>query len=214
MKNNFTNEQVKELVEIAKSEEAGKVVNLSYFGSAAKVDTRLNRIERILPDVANFVELGKDNKFYPLNEQKKADFEIRIFNNFWKNHLDFVGGHFEFNNLQDDFFTTETYNRLLSYSLTYFTNRIDAETAARNQFKFKLSTKNEVKMLEHMNKTFPKSLYRKMKEVSKNFLKRKKEQGKENNVSMLQGLIANNLAWQDATLNADGTKRALEFELN
>ncbi len=214
MKNNLTNEQIKELVTIAKTEEVGTVVNLAYFGQSAKLDTRLNRIERILPDVNSFAVLGEDGKFSPLSEQEKTDTVMKMVNDFWKAHLNYDGNRFTFNNLQDDFFTTETYDRLLSYAKQFFANRIDSETAGRNQYKYKLTTKSDIKMLEQMNRAFPKSLGRKMKEVSKNFLRRKREQnGKE--ISLLQQLIANNLAWQDAqTLNSDGAKHALNFGLN
>ena len=210
----FTNEQIKELFKIAQSEAAGKVVNLSYFGKSAAVDTRLNRIERVLPNVQTMVVLGEDGKFSSLSEQEKTDCVMKIFNDFWKKHLNFNGDHFEFiGGLQDDFFTNETYNRLLDYARIFFANRIDAEISNRNQFKFKLSTKTEVKMLEQMNKAFPKSLYKKMKEISKDYLRRKKEQGKES-ISMLQQLIANNLAWQDAQTLNDGAKAELNLKLD
>lgn len=195
----FTNEQVKELIEMAQTEKEGKIINLSYFGQKGKMDTRLNRIEQILPNINNFVTIGEDGKFSPLTEKEKTDQIMKVFNEFWKNHLYFNGSNFKFVGLQDDFFTAETYNRMLNYAKAYFAARADAEIACRNQFKYILTVNSDINILEKMDKAFPKSVNRKMKEISKIYSRRKKEQaGKENETSLLQLLIANNLAWQDA----------------
>ena len=192
----LSKEQIKELNRIAETENVGYVLNMNCFLHGAKLDTRLNRNEHILPDVNALYLLCEDGKFSPLTEKEKTYVKVRVFNEFWKNHLNYFE-NFEFFGLQNDFFTNETYNRLLDYAQTYFDCRINAQISGKMQFKYSLSEKSEIKILEQMKKSFPKSLLKKMREVSKDFVRRKKSQTGLN-VSLLQQLIANDLAWKDA----------------
>lgn len=206
----ITKEQISELAAIAASEKPGKVVDLRCFGVAGALDTRANRNERILPDVNYLVVLGEDGKFSPLTEEEKTEITMAIFNDFWIRHLNFAGNHFEFIDLQNDFFTGETYSRMTDYAKVFFENRVNAEKAGRNKFKYKLDPKTEINRLMQFEKAFNPSVARKMKEVSKSFSRRKKEQrGKD--ISVLQELIANNLAWQDEQKIDAGATHELRF---
>ena len=201
--------EVKELMNVAAVHEPGYVVNPRLLCGKSKLNTREVRIEKVLPDLNSLLVLDENGKFSPLSEQEKTDLIIKIFNDFWKHHMNFKPKGFEFIGLSDDFFCDTSYYRLEEYSKVFFDRRMDDEIANRNNFKYRLSTATELKNLRFFQESFNRGLKKEKTKVSRARAKYRKEQGGEIR-QLLMFLVANHLARKD---EGEDLSRTLEFNM-